>query len=154
MHGLSLAQRAYLAGFIDGEGCVSITKKKDHKGMRFGYCFRPMIVVGNTNQACLETLRRWTGLGRVSFAKRGNRPKNKDGWQWIIWSRQAEQLLRSVSALLLIKTPQTKIVLSFISNSRSSPGRRGLSATEWKRQHRCYEAIKRLNKRGKTECPR
>lgn len=149
MRRLSELQKSYLAGFIDGEGCITISKKKDHSGMRFGYCFRPHVNVANSNEASLNRLVQWTGLGNVSHSSQSHRKNRKDKFQWQLWSQQARQVIEAVLPFLYIKKQQAVILLKFISNSRRSPGSVGLSNAEWKRQHQLNAAIKRLNKRGK-----
>ena len=47
----------YLAGLIDGDGCVSLYKKKDKKA-RTGFTFAPFLVVTSTNTAFLLALKK------------------------------------------------------------------------------------------------
>lgn len=141
---------AYLAGMIDGEGCITITRKRDTKGMRFGYCFRPFLHVASTHKTVLQRLCRWTGnLGKVGKYDDA-RPNRKARYQWTVWSNQGAQIVRSVLPFLIIKRKQALAFLRFSTLTRScrSPSRRGLTDTQWKRQHQLYNEIRKLNKRG------
>lgn len=131
---------------IDGEGALSITKKRDLKGMRFGYCFRPVLHVANTHPGVLGMLHKWTGLGRVGKFDDA-RINRKARYQWMVWSNQAAQIVKAVFPFLVIKQHKAKVFLRFIKATRQSksPGRRGLSARRWKLQRDLYSQMKELN---------
>ena len=146
---LSETQKAYLAGIIDGEGCITVTKKRGPKSGRLGYCYRPVVHVANTHEGVLKTLHLWTGLGRVN--KFDDARKNRKArFQWFIWSNQAKQIILAIRPYLVIKTDQAKVFLKFVevANHSSSPGPRGLTDAEWEKQHELYLKIRELNKRG------
>lgn len=147
---MSHVQLAYLAGLIDGEGSITVTRKRDTKGMRFGYNFRPVVHVASTNRAVLHRVWKWTGrLGKVGKfdEPRANR---KARYQWMIWSRQGSQLVRAVLPYLIVKRRQALAFLRFANLTRScrSPSRNGLTDVQWRRQHELYAEIRKLNKRG------
>lgn len=143
---LSDVQAAYLAGIIDGEGCITITKATHKKAGRLGYCYRPVLHVANTHVNVMVLLQRQTGLGRARKFDDA-RPNRKERWQWMIWSQQAAQIVRRVLPFLIIKKKQAMIFLRFVDFVKTckSPSRTGLSDKQWDKQNRLYLQIRKLN---------
>lgn len=139
-------QRAYLAGMIDGEGSICITKRNDHSQSRLGYCYRPVVHVASTHNQVLNTLQRWTGLGRTNLFDDA-RPNRKARWQWMIWSKQAAQLVEAVLPFLIIKKRQAILFLKFVRAVRGNGGngRSGISDRKWILQDNIYQQMKKLN---------
>lgn len=149
MKTLSVAEAAYLAGIIDGEGTITVSRKKDHNGMRGGYAYRPYVAVANTNILVLEWCRRVTGIGRVGVSGSRHGPRQKQGYRWQLWSQKAGQLLRAIRPYLVIKIKQADILILMIESARDGVGRDGLTTTERQFQIETYETLKLLNKRGR-----
>lgn len=139
-------QFAYLAGIIDGEGCITITKQTNAKAGKRGFCYRPVVHVANTHSQVLITLQEMTGLGQARKFDDA-RPNRKERWQWMIWSQQAAQIVRGVLPHLIIKRRQAMVFLAFVDYSKScrSPGTKGLSDEQIQRQHEYYTQIRTLN---------
>lgn len=144
---LSLKQRAYIAGYVDGEGCITLSKKKDPE-MRLGYCFRPHVHVANTHHKSLLIMQRWTGLGNLCHVREETDRNRKERWQWQMWSQQARQLLESILPFLIVKKERAKILLEFMRRCRRQPGKMGLSKREQQFQVRTNLRIKTLNRKG------
>jgi hypothetical protein len=147
MNRLSRVQRAYIAGYVDGEGCITLSRKKDPEA-RLGFCFRPHVHVANTHQKSLVMMQRWTGLGRVNHFRAEPDRNRKERWQWQIWSQQARQLLESIVPFLTIKKERAEILLDFLRRCRRRPGSNRLSKREAAFQIRTNARIKLLNHRG------
>ncbi len=54
-----MLNKAYIAGIIDGEGCVSLTGRFDRHGIK--KYVTPIIQVANTNFALIELLQKQFG---------------------------------------------------------------------------------------------
>src|SRR3990167_1621013 len=64
----------YIAGFVDGEGCLSIYKHQD-KRISKGYTFYPKFTICSTNKYTLSLLKRELG-GRIFISnKKSNTSK-------------------------------------------------------------------------------
>src|SRR3990167_4655443 len=61
---LSPAELGYIAGIIDGEGCINISVKKQ----RQGESLTCRLTIGNTNEELLKTIQEWIG-GDIYTAK-------------------------------------------------------------------------------------
>ena len=142
---LHLKDAAYIAGILDGEGCITLSKKKDPT-MKLGYGLRPHIMVTNTNKSLIKYLRDTTDLGIIYEGKLTN-PKHKPNFRWQLWSLQAQSLLKEVLPYLLIKRKQAELLLEYIDRCS---GKKGgfLSASMLKYQAKTCDKMRKLNKRG------
>jgi deoxycytidine triphosphate deaminase len=82
---------AWLAGIIDGEGCLSV----HDKGVR--------LTVTNTDKEMLELARSLTGVGQI-YEKDDGDPKHKVRYDWVVTrSRHVQELLVRVLPYMVIK---------------------------------------------------
>ena len=72
-----LIKTGWVIGFVDGEGCFSISfvrqpSQAKRKGYRTGYqvAHRFAVTQGEKSVSCLEELRQFFGVGRIFIAKR------------------------------------------------------------------------------------
>ena len=127
---------AYLAGFVDGEGSITIFRSGGRDHLRFD--------VYNTNQDILLWIKGVFG-GRV------HKIRTRDGWKseyvWQIGHQQAANILVSCLPYLKVKRLQAEI---FISHAATSVGRVGKSipADIVPIRKALVTEIQRLNKRG------
>ncbi|AFU86543.1 HNH endonuclease [Caulobacter phage CcrRogue] len=140
--------RAYLAGLIDGEGCISVSRTHSNasaKGCRRGYAYRSSVSVAMTNKEVLLWASETTGFGKICPKK--TKPHHRPAWTWTVWSKQAAELLKALQPYLRIKAEQAKALIEFQQAMRQ-PGSKGLSDEEWENRERSYEAFRQMNKRG------
>ncbi len=88
----------YIAGFIDGEGCISMTSN-------------PNIIVTQCNEEVLSKMCEFTGLGAVYDKKMPRNDKWRQAWQWKIGGKQAIEMLERIAALLVLKKPEAELML-------------------------------------------
>lgn len=94
--------KAYMAGLLDGEGCVGIYR---HKGGRLGIS----VEIANTYKDVLSQLKaQWGG----SFSGRTREGCQKI-WRWGVSDKQAEMFLRHVRPFVQIKSNQLELALMF-----------------------------------------
>ena len=97
---------AYIAGFIDGEGYVGYTKRRDRQKRNPNHINLVLNVrVTNTNYALLLWLRDMTGTGNIVKLK-GMRFGQKTCYQWYCYGDNARELLRQLKPYLKIKAGQ------------------------------------------------
>jgi len=100
-----VADLAYLAGIIDGEGCISLSKS--HKNDR--YYYRLQLTITNTSAELKQWLEdKFGGRIRTSYARSNNR---SDILHWTVSGNQCQWLLRQVLPYLIIKKPQAELAL-------------------------------------------
>lgn len=117
-------ERAYLAGFIDADGCIAIGR---HMGKGSPVPKHTLyVVVVQVKRAVLDYWCWRTGLGTVYVAskQKGNR---NESFQWRLGSRAAEKLIQAVLPYLIVKQGQARVALQFRAtfSRRGGSGRRG-----------------------------
>lgn len=90
---LTEAESAYIAGIIDGEGTIGMTRKG--KGMQ-----RQLVVtISSTERELLEYIKETTGVGKIT-SKKTYDVRHATGHTYHIANRQALALLRLTSRFL------------------------------------------------------
>jgi len=147
MKELTDTQKAYIAGIIDGEGCISMSKIKS----RNSTSIRARIMIANANTLLLDWLYEVTGIGAIH--EHCNDRNNKRGWKkqriWTIYTKQGVELLRAILPYLIIKQRQAKLFIELHDIQKKSS--RALKFNEV-RQEEILKEIHELNWRGNTVC--
>jgi hypothetical protein len=135
---LSNEQLAYLAGIIDGEGCISFTLAKG------GRVIRPFIGIANTKRKLIETIRSWLKLRNVARKSRRS-AKHKNVWQIHI-TRYADvkALLEKVKPYLIIKKKQCNLTIKYCTSRLS----KGVNSPYSPDEMNIFEKVRKMNKRG------
>ena len=76
MKDLPLDKLGWIAGILDGEGCISLC----HFTGRDSY-FIPQVTVTNTSEFMIDTFANLVGLGKVNTYKSKN-PNHSKIWRW------------------------------------------------------------------------
>lgn len=140
------ADAAYLAGIIDGEGCITIMRRKHvERGERPRYTLE--VVVINTDYSLIEWLQARFG-GNV--LKRNLRSKKwADTWRWRTSNLHSEAILRRVRPFLIIKARQADVALRFRDTFATHACRfRMPTEAVYEKREELREEIQFLNRRG------
>ena len=129
----------YLAGLIDGEGCVSLHGRRDPVR---GYC-TAALQVSNTDLELLDWLHR--SLGGTIYQRRDGRPTRKVCATWGIFATGAREILQAVRPYLRVKAAQADVVLRL---DWTNPGRAGMTPERRRERAVALAEIRRLNARG------
>ena len=122
---------AWVAGFIDGDGCIAMYHRTDHRRKNE---FSLKLNAVNTNLDCLQKIQFMFG-GSIHTLHKGDDSRNwKKSWVWVTSDRRAEKVLDAISPYLVIKRDQAMLAFEM----------RELVDTEHK-QHRSEETITKLN---------
>jgi len=129
----------YLAGIVDGEGCINIVKY--HKDNRYRY--RLQLRVINTCKELVD----WVEERFGGYITSRQRPNLKVVYEWYIADKAAELLLYDMLDYLIVKRQQAYIALDF----RATYGRvcykqGGLSQEVIDMRDAQKDAISNLNK--------
>ena len=108
---------AYLAGFFDGEGCVTIIKGKNHLG-NVQYSLR--VIVVNTNDYVLHLYKLSFG-GRIQKRKY-KKPEWRDCYAWELSSTRAYDSLKCMYPYLTLKKAQADLAFEFQENQSKYDG--------------------------------
>lgn len=107
---LSNTDAAYLAGLIDGEGCLCITKKKPNGGMRSAP-YECCLVV---EMSC-EAIIRWLmeTLGGCCRTHQSTWPGGKLMYRWVALTEHSICLVARLCPYLRVKKEQAKVFIAF-----------------------------------------
>lgn len=117
------AEKAYIAGIIDGEGSISIVHRKS--GAKRYY--RLSCSVSNTSKELMDYLK--AKAGGCVYSPNCDSPERRQNrrrlYHWGLADRASENLLREVYPYLVIKKKQAGIGLR-LQESKKAPGKKGI----------------------------
>lgn len=99
---------AYIAGIVDGEGCISVRKRKVGKKYRYTQHNITLIVV-NTDKKMIDFLQRIFPAYVMTYQDK--KPNCRRMWRWCIESRKAEKILKDILPYLITKKGQAKVAI-------------------------------------------
>jgi hypothetical protein len=140
----------YIAGFFDGEGCVSLCycKRRKRKSME-GYVmgFKLIAGISNTDPIVLLILQAMYG-GDLNVSNRKNaNPNHKRAYVWKVTGRDTmKAFLSSIEPFVLVKRAQVLLALRYLE-TMEVPGKR-LQQVVWDIRVQCYKEMQALNRRG------
>jgi hypothetical protein len=151
---LSPELSGYVAGIIDGEGCIGINRARFKNKPWLSERYTAILSVGNTSQKMIDVL--LTAFGGT-IALRPATPKHKACYVWSVRGPKAKAVLDEVGPHLRVKTAQSELLIEFVRDFRSFRGgsyKRGhaprVAPGELARRKRIWLAIKDLNRPGPT----
>jgi hypothetical protein len=142
----------YLAGFVDGEGSLMISKWRDRESHPH---YRPRISLSNTNRAVLEDVKR--AYGGILASQPSPKPEWKDSFQLVWTNGMVERLLMKLMPYLRLKRNQAAVIIGFVRHQEKTPrARQGpngrffapLSADVIAFREDLYQRMKELNAKG------
>lgn len=140
MRSVTAVEAAYLAGLMDGEAYVGITRSttsQSAKGCRRGVAYRVMVSISMTDKRPLLYAQRVAGVGQVRARKKSPDPAHRPAWVWNVWSKEAATLLSRVAPHMRVKREAAMACIEFQSLMRL-PGRNGLTDAEWVTRERLW----------------
>ena len=130
-------EKAYLAGIIDGEGTVTLSKH--HKNETPG----PEVSVANNNLKLLKWIQKQTG--GVICSKKKYRTHHHDSYAWHIRQDRALCFLNGIKDFLIIKKQQAELITKEYKSVTQRAGRYTPKMLEEK--NRLVAKIRVLNQR-------
>jgi hypothetical protein len=152
MNTITNEQAAYIAGIIDGEGCITIKKTKQ-KYHRIGFRFEVNLTVVNTDFRLLDWLKNIIGKGRVSekplnFSICSNPSRT---WFWVTTSQQARIILERCLPYFVIKREQAELAIEFAKRQARYQWGTTLTAEAQAYQEWAYQQMRLLKKKDQRE---
>ena len=136
-----MISKQYLAGFIDGEGYISLITHKDIRTKR-GYTLDVRFQIDNTNKLILERIQELIG-GTI-----GLKSKSTDKWKEVYRLElkdlnRIEKVVKQILPYIFIKKEQCKLIIDYC-RARKNNINKGYSNKELE----IVQLFKKLNKRG------
>ncbi len=107
---LKNVELAYIAGLIDGEGCIGIYSYPDGRGVSRLHILD--VVITNNNPACYQFLKERFG-GAVHERKYKAEFVNSN-YQWRLRGIKAKDFLELIEPYLILKKQQAQLAIEFI----------------------------------------
>jgi hypothetical protein len=120
---LSIPELAYIAGILDGEGCISIIRQVNrHRNSSVWFYLR--IRIASNHRGMLEWLQARLGRGTNILRMTAPRPGHRQGWQLDLTHWRAADLLVKLNPFMIIKKSQAELALTFARQRASRPSAR------------------------------
>lgn len=91
---LSTAQAAYIAGLVDGEGTVTLTRKHRNENRQLA------LTICSTEKVLLRHVLECTGVGKITNKAR-SKAHHLKSFTYAVYNRQALQVLEQIGQYLL-----------------------------------------------------
>lgn len=146
---------AYIAGLIDGEGSIMITKTVSKKSLSYGNRRNPIYLAvvrcGMNDKRPLDFILNVTGLGEIyKESIRKDREHHKTMFRWRVSARpQVTKFLNLIKPYLILKKPQCDHCLEFIKKWKTPFNRHnGTDPEELQRREEAYQKMRKFNSLG------
>jgi len=90
---ISTTDAAYIAGLIDGEGTITLTRKHKNENRQLA------VSISSTEKYMLEFVKQCLGVGKLTN-KRVSQPHHSPSFAYAIYNRQALELLKQIQPFL------------------------------------------------------
>lgn len=137
-------QRAWAAGFIDGEGCLAISKVRQPG--RKNSTYRPTLTIVQNNLECLEKLREILDEPSHLYLVRRRVAHNKQLHSLIYDGIHAMRAVAKVGRYLVRKRMEARVMLSYRRRGWMSvlPGPGGYPPQVWRWREHVRRKLQRL----------
>jgi hypothetical protein len=146
---------AYVAGYLDGEGCFSIWYKKRESIRKKGRIFECVIRVGCTDKPIIDWLQSSFGGSTSTMSKPGVGFHRSQAWQWALRSKPVmRDFIKHVLPYLRVKKREAQIMLEYLDTFKEenyiSAGGKGNRMKDWvfEKRTKLWQELSSLNKKG------
>lgn len=141
----TVTERAYIAGFVDGEGCIGLHHKSDiPSNGRISY--GPYLAITNSDLPILEWIQKKTRGGVIAKGiYNGVNAKDRNVLKYQV--DQMTRILEYLRPYLIVKARQADLLLEYLK-TKGERGRRIESEELYARRAAISLELSLLNKRG------
>lgn len=141
-----MSDEGYLAGLIDGEGCIDLHRRRASKRTeQFEFYYVLRIRISNTAKGLIDWLT--IRFGGHSSEQKAKSKKWKKGYIWSIYGAKAKEILLKALPYLKVKKKQAELALVFQSTITYGP--LALKGEIVELRKTLYEEMKKLNRKGR-----
>lgn len=149
---LTDAEIGWLAGIMDGEGCITISacppsKHATHRTIQY----RPHIAISMCHKPSIHRIGQLFGMGSSSVEIRNATPGHHDVYKWYAGSRQAIACVRLIRPCLVTKAEEADLLLEYGQLPNLRTGRAGIPVELLQARHNIYEKMKALKHRNRPD---
>jgi|ERR1041384_3262276 hypothetical protein len=141
---LEPTEAAYVAGFVDGEGCLTIGRAA-RKENRSGFMYHALFTIGNTNLDGLRAIVAMCGNGKVQLSDKRKALGHKPMYRIVFSHGQIRHLLPQLRPYMNLKGRQADLLLAFLDTKVNG---QHVTDDDLKRWEGLRSEIRTLNLRG------
>lgn len=141
---MSPTEAAYLAGFVDGEGTISLSRAR-RKENRAGFRYQPCFQFAQARRSALRRIIRLCGNGRLVVATVPKGPHQKQGYNVRFQPNQIRHVLPQILPYLIVKRTQAKLLLRALD---ILPTGANYTPESWSAIQQIRHQLRQLNQRG------
>jgi hypothetical protein len=130
MNTLTACSAAYIAGLVDADGTITVTRKHINENRH------PALTISNTDQHLLEFVLATTGAGKIT-TKRRISEHHTPSFAFAIYNRQALELIRQLRPFL--RTYKAKRSDLILNDYLKLTPRNGKYNEETLKARKCFE---------------
>ena len=158
---LTHIEKSYIAGFFDGEGCISIYRLTNKKASWAKYRYDLQVFMYNNDENVIRWIHEKMGFGKVRIQKRPQGKEWKPNYFVRFTSKMAKAFLEEIFEYLKVKQERARLAIDFqeFRSSRKTqkhPGsnRYVVSEADNERYNYFWSHLKELNQRlGRVYTP-
>lgn len=141
---LRLIDLAWTAGFIDGEGCVHMSKTRNAGRKNFTY--RLVMSVTQNHIGSLTRVARTLNLPHYMYEVRRSVRMNRDAYTLIICDQHAVSALRLLLPYLTRKAPEARVAIDAYGEGKMNihPGPKGHAPEIWTAREKSYRKLRNM----------
>jgi DNA modification methylase len=146
------AMRAWTAGIVDGEGCITILKTKSSHSESLS--FPPVVQVRMSDREALDRLVEMVGskVGKAQMPPSHLAARQRESWQWKVVSSQAAKVIAEIYPYLTVKKRQAIVAWNH-QMLRTKRGNQQRSESDTEQELFCKKLINALNQRESVDLP-
>jgi|TARA_R110000751_G_scaffold68054_2_gene138587 hypothetical protein len=116
MRVMSPTERSYVAGIIDGEGCIEFKKRKTRRNTRPGKPIHNVLIVRmevpQVDGRLIDYLMKTTKEGTRDIKKYPTKDNWQDQHRWRVGYRGVYRILKQVHKYLIVKKEKSEMVIN------------------------------------------
>ncbi len=145
-------EKSWIAGIVDGEGCLTISKTKPSpKSTNRSISYRPIIKVTMGDKATIDRISILFGFSSTMTHRLSANPNWNDAFTWSASNRQAIRAIETIRPYLFTKAAEADVLLEFGNLCNSRTGRRGVPPELLAAREKLWATCKSLKPKSNTK---
>lgn len=114
-------ETAWLAGLVDGEGCIYIARRKPYASLR-SYRYVLGLKIAMCHKPTIDRVAELTGIGSKHKAQNPGGPRSSTAYTWLATADNAARVITEIQPYLITKSEEAKVAIEFHSLPRVKLG--------------------------------
>jgi len=147
---LTETEKAYLAGIIDGEGSICITRKKQCSSHKYT-TYQPYIEITNLNKDLIDYI-----SSKIPYAFKFTRPRTRINSRWrdaytvqVTGLTHIIELLEQIKPYLIVKRQHAEVMIEYCKSRLRHCFANGKEKSYTEREIQLYKKLRTLNSKCK-----